>query len=86
MPYLNLKFEKFSPRISQLVYKDRQGEYDSAGKDFLNNKLSKLEKTLDDEKLKTIVNLFHNGFPVVPFPVIERCLGMSVSSASAKVT
>lgn len=39
LPYLFVKFEKFSPRITQIVLKNKDGQYDSAGKDHLNDKI-----------------------------------------------
>lgn len=85
MPYVNMKIEKFSPRITQLVFKDEHGEFDSRGKNFLNNRLESFEQTLEDPNLKMARNLFDNGLPFVPFPQIERCLGMGVRDAVVSI-
>lgn len=82
MPYVNMKVERFSPRISQLVFKDEFGEFDSKGKEFLNSKLMSLENTLEDPNLKMARSMIDNGIPFVPFPRIESCLGMGVNDAS----
>jgi hypothetical protein len=82
---MNMKFEKFSPRITQLVYKDSHGEIEGKGQYFLNKKLANFEKTMEDPNLKMVTDLFHNGFPIVPFPAIERCLGFGVTSGTAKI-
>lgn len=85
MPYVSMKIEKFSPRISQLVYKDEYGEFDSKGKMFLNNRLIKLEETFEDPNLKMFRNLLDNGIPFVPFPRVESCLGMNVNDAIVEI-
>lgn len=85
LPYFFVKFEKFSPRITQLVLKNQEGQYDSAGKRHLNNKISKIEKTLNEPVFKMVTDLFNKGFPFVPFPAIERCLGMNIKDSVVQI-
>lgn len=81
IPYVNLKVEKFSPRIKELIVTNKMGEFSSGGKNVLNNKIMKLEDTLNDPSIKTYIDIFNRGLPVVPFPAVERCLGLGVSDA-----
>jgi hypothetical protein len=67
-PYVNMKFEKFSPRVKELRLKNKEGEYDSAGREHLNNKISRIESTLNEPGIKMVTDLFNKGFPFVPFP------------------
>jgi hypothetical protein len=80
-----MKFEKFSPRVTQLVLKNRNNQYDSAGKEHLNNKITRIEETLNDPNIKMVTDLFNKGLPIVPFPAIERCLGMGIKDSTVTI-
>ena len=84
-PYVNMKLEKFSPRVKELRLKNSEGEYDSAGRQHLNNKISRIESTLNEPGIKMITDFFNKGFPFVPFPQIERCLGMGIKDAVVQI-
>jgi len=81
VPYVNMKIEKFSPRIKELKFKNKYGKLDSGAREHLNNKISRMEETLNDPNVKMVTDIFNKGFPIVPFPSIERCLGMGIKDS-----
>lgn len=84
-PYVNMKIEKFSPRVKELRLKNKDGAYDSAGREHLNNKISRIESTLNEPAIKMVTDLFNKGIPFVPFPQIERCLGLGIKDAVVQI-
>lgn len=86
MPYFFVKFDNFQPRFTEIKLKDSLNETDSTGVKYLNEKIQGWETTLNNPALKAIFDTFHGGFPLVPFPTIERCLGLTVKDSSMKIS
>ena len=83
-PYIIGKVEKFDPVFKQVSLM-KNGVQEGTGQRFLNNKLEKLKDTLDDPKIKFVVDTFNRGVPVVNFPGIERCLGLANKDAVMEI-
>jgi len=50
----------------------------------LNNKLNDLKNTMEDPKIKMITDVFNRGIPIVPFPAVERCLGLTTGESTMR--
>ena len=64
---------------------NRGREVETEGARHLNNKISDLKSTFDDPKFNILWSILDAGFPVVPFPRVEECLGMSPRDSSMKI-
>ena len=60
-------------------------DIENEGATHLNNKINDFRGTLADPKLGILFKILDNGFPIVPFPKVESCLGMSPSDSAIKI-
>merc|ERR1712086_412985 len=75
MPYIYGRIVDFTPRIKELNIKTN-GELDKREGDTLNNFISNIKSKMDLPAIKMITGFFNQGVPMVPFPNVQRCLGM----------
>jgi len=60
-------------------------EVETDGQRHLNNKINNIKDTLEDPKLKMLIDFFDHGLPLVPFPEHEKCLGISPRDSTMKI-
>ena len=85
VPWIVGKIQNFDPQVKDLkMYKDGN-EVETTGRDHLNSKLQNFKRTIEDPKLKMLIDFLDNGIPLVPFPAVERCLGLSSKDSSMKI-
>lgn len=77
VPLIFGKVVDFKPIIKELkIYKGEEALFDEAEK--LNNKLSNLRTLHGETGLKALTDtVLGQGIPLVPFPEVQRCLGLS---------
>lgn len=77
----------FRPNIKELKVFNKKGrtQVDAAKK--LNNQIMNLkEEFISNPTLKMVKDLmFGKGFPMVPFPDVERCLGLNAKDSTMRI-
>ena len=65
----------FQPKITELnIY--HNGDEDKKTTNFILDKFEHVTDTLNDPTLKMLFEFFSTGFPLVPYPMVEKCLGL----------
>ena len=84
VPYIMGVIEKWDPIIKDLKMFDKNQEVDNHGGQILNDKLNDFKRTMESPEIKMVTDVFNQGIPIVPYPAIERCLGMSTGESIMK--
>lgn len=74
-PFINGKIVDFVPVVQEMnVWTN--GELDDTAGNKLNYYIDNIKRKLDEPAIKMITGFFNNGVPLVPFPQVQRCLGL----------
>ena len=77
----------FRPIIKELKVYDRNGNAKIDEADKLNEKISNLKNLSKSNPALAMVTdkIFGQGFPMVPFPDVERCLGLKAKDSTMQI-
>lgn len=77
----------FRPKIKELKVFDKNGNAKIDQADELNDKIMDLQKLSRTNPILKMVSdkIFGQGFPMVPFPDVERCLGLKPKDSTMKI-
>ena len=85
VPYIMGVIEKWDPVVKGVKMFNGNNEVDNHGGQILNDKLNDFKGTMNSPEIKMVTDVFNQGIPIVPFPAIERCLGMTTGSSIMKL-
>ena len=75
MPFVYAKVIDFWPSVTEIkIYDD--GKEDKIQEDNMNVMIGTIKDFANKPEFSLITQIFKSGFPVVPFPDVERCLGL----------
>ena len=84
IPFILGRVLDFTPEVTELrMYKD--GELDSEEGHQLNNLIMNIKNKLDEPAIKTITSFMNMGIPMIPFPKVEDCLGLTPSDSHMEI-
>lgn len=77
----------FRPKIKELKVFDKNGKAQIDQADELNDKIMDLKKLSRTQPILKMVTekVFEQGFPMVPFPDVERCLGLKAKDSTMQI-
>lgn len=77
----------FRPKIKELKVFDKNGKAQLDQADELNDKIMDLKKLSRTQPILKMVTekVFEQGFPMVPFPDVERCLGLKAKDSTMQI-
>ena len=61
------------------------GEVDDTAGNKLNYLIDNIRSKLDEPAIKMITGFFNNGAPLVPFPQVQRCLGLAPKGSHMEI-
>jgi len=79
-PYVYGRVIDFTPKVTELNL-FTNGEKDEEEGHILNDLITNTKDKLNEPSIKMITGFFNRGFPMIPFPVVERCINLQPSDS-----
>jgi hypothetical protein len=87
VPMIFGTLKDFRPIIKELKVFDKNGKAKLDQADALNDKIMDLKRLSKKQPILKMVTdkIFGQGFPMVPFPDVERCLGLKAKDSTMQI-